>query len=198
MDQATVTPRQDSNRQGSNRQGSRRQGNARQTYVNFEITAETPALLSTVYAKEVVDVPFSQVTALPNMPAPVLGLLNRRSRVIWLVDLAQLLGLPPLMPTTEVYRVIVLSVHGEDSQASASLSSDLPLSLMAIAVPTIRGSVRILPEAIQPPSEHLSPLLLPYLDGCLSIKPPQPELRNEFTLVLNANRIATSPLLIQA
>jgi positive phototaxis protein PixI len=160
---------------------------ARETYVACDLGADSPVLISTRQAKEVLDVPFSQVSALPNMPAPVLGLFNRRSRVIWLVDLAQLLGLPPLMPATELYRVIVLSLTASPSRSHATDAQSGPL-LMAIAVANLRGSLRLTPETIQPPSEHLSPQLLPYITGCL---PSQ----NELMLVLDANQLPSSPLL---
>jgi positive phototaxis protein PixI len=160
---------------------------ARETYVACDLGADKPLLISTRQAKEVLDVPFSQVSALPNMPAPVLGLFNRRSRVIWLVDLAQLLGLPPLMPTTELYRVIVLSLTASSGTGHTTNSQSGPM-LMAIAVANLRGSLRLPPDRIQPPSEHLSPQLLPYLTGCL---PSQ----NELMLVLDGDRLTRSPLL---
>ena len=42
-------------------------------------------LIPMVYVQEVMALPAHRLSALPNLPSPVLGLMNRRSQVLWLV-----------------------------------------------------------------------------------------------------------------
>src|SRR5919202_169115 len=78
-------------------------------YLKFQLAQQTPAVLSMSRAQEVVVLPVSRLTPMPNMPPHVMGLLNRRSRVLWVIDLARMLGLPPVEINVQHYNVIIIS-----------------------------------------------------------------------------------------
>lgn len=77
-------------------------------YLSFSLNQQTPALLLMEYAQEVIIVPTTRLTPMPNMPECVLGLLNRRSRVLWVVNLAKLLNLPSFDPIAQQYQIIII------------------------------------------------------------------------------------------
>ncbi len=119
-------------------------------YLQVQLTEQIPALLPMQAAQSVQVIMARRLTPMPNMPAPVLGLVNQRSRVLWLVDLAHLLGLPPLSPDSRQYNAITLQ-HQEN--------------LLVLAVQSVKGVVRIVDRQIQPLQGKASPTIAPYLAG---------------------------------
>lgn len=118
-----------------------------------------------------------RLTPMPNMPAPMMGLMNRRSRVIWVVDLAQLLELSILDSNIQQYTVILIQVGA------------VPLGL---AVQQVEGMIRLQPDEIQSPVGQVSAALVPYLRGCAL---QQQEQKQEILLVLDAEAIIQAPIL---
>ncbi|MEL7226737.1 MAG: chemotaxis protein CheW [Cyanobacteria bacterium J06576_12] len=110
-----------------------------------------------------------QVTAIPNMPACMMGLVNRRNRVIWLANLVKLLGMPiPDRPTQQYSTVIV--------KAGSSLG---------LIVDEIDGIIHLGAESLQPPPAQVNPILVPYLKGCAVQD-------NQTVLVLDAEAVLQS------
>lgn len=146
-------------------------------YLKFRLNAQTPAVFSMRSVQEALVLPSRRLTPLPNMPAPMMGLMNRRSRVIWVVDLAHLLGLSTLDANAQQYTLILI-------QAGA-----VPL---ALAVQQVEGMMRLPLDEIQSPVGHLTAALVPYVRGCAvqaqSTKP-------EMLLVLDPEAIVQSPVL---
>jgi positive phototaxis protein PixI len=143
------------------------------TYLKFKFGQQTPAALSMNRAQEVVVLPVERLTPMPNMPAHVMGLLNRRSRVLWVVDLARMLGLPGIETNTQHYNIVIIS------NGSATFG---------LIVQAIEGVVRLTTECIQSPLGQVSSGLVPYLRGCVLQE-------QEILLVLDAEAIMRSPLL---
>ncbi|AFY76941.1 MAG: purine-binding chemotaxis protein CheW [Hydrococcus sp. C42_A2020_068] len=156
-----------------NLQSNRSQKAVGQAYLKFQLDAKTQAALSMDAAQEVLIVPSSRLTFMPNMPYCVLGLLNQRSRVYWVVDLPQLLEMPMLPSDTQQYNITI------------ARSGNMAL---ALAVLTVRGVTRFLPEAIQSPIGTVAPGLTPYLQGLV----PQ---EREILLVLDPEAILNSTAL---
>ena len=142
------------------------------SYLSFFLNQQTPALLLMEYAQEVIIVPTTRLTPMPNMPECVLGLLNRRSRVLWVVNLAQLLNLPTFDPIAQQYQIIIIQ------------SEQVKLGLV---VQSVKGVTHFPPHSSQAPIETFS-FLAPYISGCISQE-------NEMLIVLDAKKIATSPKL---
>jgi twitching motility protein PilI len=152
---------------------------AENTYLKFCLNVHTPAAIAVRSVQEAFILPARQLTSMPNMPAAILGLTNRRNRVVWVIDLAQLLGLSTFDVSVQHYSLVLLQVG---------------LMQMGLAVQRIEGITRLLPEAIQAPIGQMSILLLPYLQGCVL---QQQEQNSEILLVLDAEAIVQAPILRQ-
>ena len=142
-------------------------------YLKFQFGQQTPAVLSMSRAQEVVILPVGAITPMPNMPACVMGLVNRRSKVLWVIDLARMLGLPTIEINVQHYNIVIIS-NGT--------------STFGVIVQAVEGVVRLTAESIQSPLAQVSSSLVPYLRGCVLQE-------QEILLVLDAEAIMLSPLL---
>ncbi len=125
--------------------------NQGETYLKFQLNQQTPALLAMSQAQEVILLPPNRLTSMPNMPPFVLGLMNRRSRAIWVINLPQMLGLNETLATVQQYNVIIIR--------NGSIS-------LGLVVQTVEGVIRLSPEQIQSAQGQISSGLVPYLRGC--------------------------------
>lgn len=144
-----------------------------QAYLKFQLDTTTHAALSMDAAQEVLIVPASRLTFMPNMPSCVLGLLNQRSRVYWVVDLPKLLEMQPLPPDSQQYNMAIVRAGK---------------ATLAVAISNVRGVVRFQTEAIQSPIGTVAPGLTPYLRGLV----PQ---GREVLLVLDPEAILNAAVL---
>lgn len=140
-------------------------------YVRFQINDHTPAILSMEYVEEVLIVPLTRITPMPNMPECVLGLINRRNRVLWVIDLAQVLNLQ-LDTNTQQYQMVIIQVG-------------VPLALV---VQEVKSVTRFTPDCIQSTVELVASDITPYINGCVVQE-------QETLLVINAEAIMQSPIL---
>lgn len=139
-------------------------------YLKFYLRQQTPAVLSMNRAQEVIVLPPTRLTPMPNMPPHVLGLLNRRSKVLWLIDLAQMLNLSGVETNVQQYSIVIIR-NGSGS--------------LGLVVQTVEGVVRLVPNCIRSPHGQVSPSLVPYLRGCTLQE-------REILLVLDAEAIMRS------
>lgn len=161
MDISTLAPRLN--------QPQKPQGDA---YIRFQLEPKVPAVLSMAHTQEVVVIPTGRITPMPNMPPCMLGLLNWRSRVFWVIDLAAMLKLKPLNTNIQQYNMAIIRV------------GQVPLGLV---VQEVKGVVRFTADCIQSPLGFVSPSLAPYLHGCVLQQ-------KDVMLVLNAEAIVHSPI----
>lgn len=164
------------------------EGTAGAACLSFELNQHTPALFSMQQVQEVIVVPSQQITPMPNMPPCVLGLSTRRSRVMWLVDLAHMLLSTPLPSNIRNYNVVIIRVAQPLQQQATPMTTAHDQALLGLIVPTMRGVVRFSPDLIQAPQGQFTPSLKHCLRGCLLQQ-------NEMLLVLDAEAIARSPIL---
>ncbi|MGB7085522.1 MAG: chemotaxis protein CheW [Phormidesmis sp.] len=121
-----------------------------EAYLKFQLASQVPAVIAARSVEEATILPVAQVTAIPNMPPCMLGLVNRRNRVIWMANLARLLGMSvPDRPRQQYSMVIVKSE-----------------SSLGFMVDAIDGIIHLGAEAIQPLPAQVNPILVPYLRGC--------------------------------
>jgi positive phototaxis protein PixI len=150
-------------------------------YLKFHINSQTPIVFSMRHVQEALILPSRRLTPMPNMPPCMVGLMNRRSRVLWVVDLAQLLGLSTshslMQQYNFQYNLVIVQV------------GLVPLGLV---VQQVEGITWIQSDAIQSPIGQVSSALIPYLRGCIL---QQQEQRQEIVLVLDAEAIVQSPAL---
>ncbi|MFB8790672.1 MAG: chemotaxis protein CheW [Potamolinea sp.] len=146
------------------------------SYLKFQFGQQTPAVLPMSRAQEVVILPVGRLTPMPNMPPYIIGLVNRRSRVLWMVDLAMMLGLPPVETNVQHYNIVIIS-NGSTT--------------FGVIVQAVEGVLRLMPENIQSPFGQVSVDLVPYLRGCVLQE-------KEVLLILDAEAICRSSFLQNA
>jgi positive phototaxis protein PixI len=117
-------------------------------FLQLRLAPMTEAVISMEQAVEALIIPTERVNPVPNMPAWMIGLLNQRTRIYWVIDLPLLLGLPPVEPFAQRYSIILL----RESQ-----------QILAIAVPEVIGVVRVETTQIISAVDHT---VVP-LAGCL-------------------------------
>lgn len=141
-------------------------------YVKVQLDKYTSAILSMDYVQEVLIVPISRISLMPNMPHCILGLLNRRNRVLWVIDLAQVLNLS-LDTNAQQYHIVIILVN----QVS-----------LALVVQEVKGVIRLTPDCIQSSIEQACSDITDYIHGWAVQE-------QETLMVLNAEAIAHSPSL---
>ncbi|ACK71203.1 CheW protein [Gloeothece citriformis PCC 7424] len=145
-----------------------------QTYLRLQLTLDTQVLLPMKQMQEVLVVPAERITPIPNMPECVVGLLNQRNRVFWIIDLSRLLELTYLNLEIQDYYIAIVRV-GNFS--------------LGLVVQEVHGVLRIAPEAIESTMATVPFGIIPYLKGCV-IHPQEGIL-----LVLEPSAILNSPVL---
>lgn len=143
-------------------------------YLQLQLTQNIPAVLPMEHAQEALVVDTDTLTPIPNMPACVLGLLNRRSRVFWVVDLSQVLGLAAHNTNVQSYNIVLAQV-GKRS--------------LGLVVPEVRGVQRFQSAIVRSPIGAVSPAMVPFLRGCICL----PERKN-ILLVLDSEAIVGGAL----
>jgi positive phototaxis protein PixI len=146
-----------------------------EAYLRLQLDTQNVILIPMQQARQVLQTPAEKLSAIPNMPACILGLLNQRSRVIWVADLPQMLGLEALDLDAQSYSVAVVQVGN---------------LVLGLAVNAVAGVVRS--ESSITPIAKGSAIakLTPYLLGTLE--------QEETFLVLDGRAILHSPLLHSA
>lgn len=137
------------------------------SYLRFHLEKHTPAVLSMEYTQEVLIVPVRRITPMPNMAECVLGLLNWRNRVLWVIDLGQMLKFQPQGTTAQQYQMIIIKV------------GQAPLGLV---VQEVKGVTQFTLDCIQSPLGLVTSDLMSYLNGCIHHS-------SELLLVLSAEAI---------
>ena len=143
-------------------------------YLKFQLDRDTPAILSLEHTQEVLIVPIERITPIPNMPTCVLGLLNRRNKVLWVVDLVQMLNLQHLDTNIQQYHMAIIKV------------GKIPMGLV---VQEVKGVMRFSSDLIQSSTGFVSPDLNHYIHGCIMQQ-------KDMLLVLNAEAIVHSPIFL--
>lgn len=158
---STLTPTKRSNK------------NTGEMFLRLQLDRQTTAVIPMLHTQEAIVLPAGRVSVVPNLPSPVIGLFNRRSSLLWLVDLPEILGLEPIDRHAHSYDIALLKV------------GQTPL---AIAVRSIMGVVRFAKEEIASPIGSFNPAFTPYLSGWI--------LRNqELVLVLDPEAIVNAKVL---
>jgi positive phototaxis protein PixI len=154
-------------------------------YLRFQLTPEIPALLPMARVQEALLVPATAISPLPNLPAFTIGMMNARDRVFWVVDLGQLLGLPPIPTNPRDYQVVVIQLSGTEPESIGKSTGSAEPSL-GLAVRQVRGVARFEAQNLQSSVADVPGCLQPHLLGCFIQA-------DERILVLNPASIATAP-----
>lgn len=65
-------------------------------YLSFFLTEKIQAMLPTEELGEIIKIDPSHIVPIFDLPSAIMGVYNHRGDVLWVVDMASLLGLPPL------------------------------------------------------------------------------------------------------
>ncbi|MBN3874249.1 chemotaxis protein CheW [Nostoc sp. JL33] len=149
------------------------QNNLADGYLKFQLNQQTTAVLSMRHTQEAIIVPVESITSMPNMPPSILGLMNWRSRIIWVVDLPRMLNLESLDYRLRQYNAIVIQVES---------------LVLGLVVQEIKGTTKFIADAIHSPIGQVASSLVPYLSGCVVQQ-------EEILLVLDAEAIVQSSIL---
>ncbi|MBW4421611.1 MAG: chemotaxis protein CheW [Myxacorys californica WJT36-NPBG1] len=142
-------------------------------YLKFQVTEGVQAGLIMKQVQEVLVLPTPQLTPIPNLPVGVLGLMHRRSRVLWVVDLALLLGVGVLDYSPQQYDIVIVRTGG---------------AAIALAIRQVGGIAGVQPTHVQPLPSHAAKGLIPYSRGCIL----QPQ---EIVFLLDGEAILQAPIL---
>ena len=142
-------------------------------FLRFQLGAEGIALLPLNVIKQVMQVSVNEILPVPQMPGCVFGIYNWRGEMLWLVDIGQLVGFPPLSGSENV---MAIAIQIEDKT-------------LGLVVRQINDIERHHLHQINLPAIGLfAPELMPYLQGYLI------GANQEVLMVLNAGAIANAPL----
>ena len=142
-------------------------------YLKLQLEREILAVFLLEHIQEVLVMPVEQITRLPSMPEYVLGLMHRRSKVLWVIDLPQMLGLEPLEPNLQQHHIAIVRLEE---------------ILLGLAVQQVRGVTRLTAEEIESPLDNWVPNLISYLNGCVVQQ-------SESLLVLDIQAVINTPKL---
>jgi positive phototaxis protein PixI len=150
-------------------------GVVQEKYLHFALTSDDSVLLPMQDITEVLRVPMLDILPVPQMPSCVLGLYNRRGEMLWLVDLAHLVGYPlKFQPGSPL--VTAMAIVLECNQQT-----------LGLIVPQVYDMELYDPQQLHSPSAQLfSPQLLPFVQGYFN---------HSSSTVLSVAAIAQSPLI---
>jgi positive phototaxis protein PixI len=148
-------------------------------FLRFQLGEEGIALLPLSIIKQVMQVSPSEILSVPQMPNSVMGIYNWRGEMLWLVDIGQVLGFPPVRATSPQQSaggLMTIAIEVEDK-------------VLGLVVQQINDIERHKLQEMNLPAIGLfSPEVLPYLQGYLIGG------QQEVLMVLNGAAIFQAPL----
>ncbi|MBW4576304.1 MAG: chemotaxis protein CheW [Aphanothece sp. CMT-3BRIN-NPC111] len=140
-----------------------------QQFLRFDLFDETTALLPVHQMTEVLSIPVSQIVPIPHLPAWVMGVYNWRGDILWMVDLAHLIGLTPLYQQSisrSTYTAIVIHGSQELLGRQRAASQITGRKILGLVVNQVEDMEWCDPNFIQsPPQSTVTPELVPFLRG---------------------------------
>ncbi|MBD2344832.1 chemotaxis protein CheW [Anabaena subtropica] len=86
---------------------------SQQKFLSFNLGIRDTAVIALQHITEVMQVSLVEICGVPQMPSCVLGVYNWRGEMLWLVDLEEMLGYPPL-PQTANFLAKTMAIVLED------------------------------------------------------------------------------------
>jgi positive phototaxis protein PixI len=90
-------------------------------FLGFQLTPDLQALILTAQLGEVLSLEANQVVPIFDRPAAVMGICNHRGEVLWIVDLAALLGLETLFAQDCRQSHSVMVIHQMQSHVGVAV-----------------------------------------------------------------------------
>lgn len=127
-------------------------------YLRFQLTGKISALIDLSYVQESLTINSDKITAVPNLPEYVVGLMSSRNQIFLAIDLAHLAGFPPETINLRQYQTIVVKINSETSYGQSD-----EINLFGLTVKRIQGISRILPDKFSPVTEAMPNILRPFV-----------------------------------
>jgi positive phototaxis protein PixI len=127
-------------------------------YLRFQLTAEISGLIDLKYVQESLTIKGDRITAVPNLPDYVIGLMSSRNQVFLAIDLAHLLGLPPETVNLRQYQTIVVQIDAMKNNHQAD-----DFDLFGLTVKQIDGITKITSDRFIPITEDIPDNLRPFV-----------------------------------
>ena len=124
--------------------------NLGEPYLRLQLDNQNQAVLPMKYVQQVLVLPSQRLTSMPNMPPHIIGLVSKRNRIYWLIDLPGLLGLNSQIKNVREYNIAFIEIDN---------------FFVGLAVKKIKGINRVSSEQIQFSLELISKKILPYING---------------------------------
>ena len=131
-------------------------------YLRFQLTDEINALLNLNYVRESTTIDSTQITAVPNLPGYVLGLMSSRNEVFMALDLAHLVGLSPQTLNQRQYQTIIVQTNSSKERYQSDENTPY-----GMAVKRILGISRILPQQFASSTVDAPEILSPFVQGSI-------------------------------
>jgi positive phototaxis protein PixI len=126
--------------------------NLGESYLKFEVGQGTQVGLPMRHVQEVLVLQPRYLTPIPNLMPGILGLMHRRSRALWVFDLAMLLDIGRLDYSPQQYDLVILRTGS---------------TAVAAAVNRVDGIAWAKPDDLQPVPSHVTKGLIPYSKACI-------------------------------
>ena len=88
----------------------------KQKFLSFNLGTNDLAVIPLQHIAEVLQVTLTEICGVPQMPNCVLGIYNWRGEMLWLVDLEEMLGYPPLLQGSNLVSKMMAIVLENDGK----------------------------------------------------------------------------------
>ncbi|NUN65634.1 hypothetical protein HCU40_12940 [Pseudanabaena biceps] len=143
-------------------------------YLSLQLSREVTVAVQLKYVRETFVLTSDRFTQMPNVHPCLMGLVEHRSNIFWVLDLPQFLGLVPLDSTAIETHIAILQIDN---------------AFLGLGVHRIGRVVRFTDNEIVSPLElpkiKMGIGAVPFLRGCVA----QSEASNEYLYVLDAEAI---------
>ncbi len=149
----------------------------KQKFLSLNLGARDTAVISLQEITEVFQVSLADICGVPQMPSCVLGIYNWRGEMLWLVDLEEMLGYPPVLQGANFLSNMMAVVLEREGK------------YLGLLVRSLMDIEWLDTNEIKPPSAELFyPAMSPFLKGYFINS------SEEMVLSLDATAIIQSPI----
>lgn len=150
---------------------------SKQKFLSLNLGIKDTAVIALEHITEVFQVSLADICGVPQMPSCVLGIYNWRGEMLWLVDLEEMLGYPPLLQGANFLSTMMAVVLEKEGK------------YLGLLVRNLMDIEWLDTNQIKPPSAELFyPAISPFLQGYFINS------AEEMILNLDATAIVRSPL----
>ena len=126
----------------------------KQKFLSFSLGVRDTAVIPLEQITEVVQIPLTEICGVPQMPNCVVGIYNWRGEMLWLVDLEEMLGYPPLLQGSNVLsKMMALVVEHEGKYLGILIRQLIDIDWLDTQ------------QMKQPSGEVFYPEMIPFLQG---------------------------------